>query len=40
MGLKKILGWLFKRQFQGRNKDVDVENGLDDTGWEGEAGVK
>ena len=23
---------------QGRNKDVDIENGLEDTGWEGEAG--
>ena len=25
---------------QGRNKNVDIENGLEDTGWEGEAGVK
>ena len=23
-----------------QNKDVDIENGLEDTGWEGEAGVK
>ena len=25
---------------QGRNKDVDIENGLEDVGWEGEAGAK
>ena len=25
---------------QGRNKDADVENGLEDTAGEGEAGIK
>ena len=25
---------------QGRNKDVEIENGLKDTWWEGEAGAK
>ena len=25
---------------QSRNKDVDIENGLEDTGWEGEAGSR
>ena len=27
-------------QWQGRNNDVDIDNGLEDTGWEGVAGAK
>ena len=32
--------WYWWTYLQGRNKEVDVESGLDDMGWEGEAGAK
>ena len=36
----KILNRHYPRKLQGRNKKVDIENGLEDMGWEGEAGAK